>query len=433
VSDAVTASAPRSRTLGPRSATANLVAQALALVAVTLAGMLVARRGGAAVLGEFALLRVLPWLTGVIISAGLPIASTYLLAGEHDRDRRLRPTLTVLAVIGSLVGVGVWLLLTPLLGGVLFPSTPRWLLVFVSATVCTQLITVWAKACCQGAADMRGANLIIVGEEAVFLPAYAVTQVVGLRDITAVVVALVGAGVAAVAISVGRLAVTRFFADPGRPSRSLARKAVVFGARGQLGNLLWLVNLRLDFLLLDALAGPAVLGIYAVATKFAELMRMPATAANYVLYPRFARSPDRAGAEARWLIPRATAATCAASPLLAAAAVVALPVLYGEAFRPAVLLACVLLTGLTVEGGAAVGSAYLWGVGRPGANSIAMGAGVVVTVGLDLLLIPRHAAIGAAVASGAAYVVTACVIMVLTYRLSSGGGAGGRPNGRRTC
>jgi O-antigen/teichoic acid export membrane protein len=180
-----------------------------------------------------------------------------------------------------------------------------------------------------------------------------------------------------------------------------------------------LINLRLDFVILGVLAGPAVLGVYAVASKFAELMRLPASALNYVLNPRFARQqPVEAGRDARRLRPRALAGTIALTPLVAIASVIGLPVLYGSAFRPAVLPACILLVGLAVEGAAAVSSAHLCGIGRPGANSLGMGTGVVVTVVLDILLIPRHGAVGAAVASSAAYLVTTGLLTTISRNLA---------------
>jgi lipopolysaccharide/colanic/teichoic acid biosynthesis glycosyltransferase/O-antigen/teichoic acid export membrane protein/membrane-associated phospholipid phosphatase len=403
----------------------NLVALVLALGCVTVASLVVARLGGPAVLGNYALLRVLPWLTGVVLSVGLPISSTYHLAGVTSADPRLRPTLTVLAVMGSTVGLLVWMLAVPALHRILFPSVPRGLLVVAGLLVVTQLLTVWGKACCQGTGDLRGANLVIVGEELLFLPAYGAALAAGLRGLEAVVAGMVGGGVAAVALSVGRNAATGFFRGWGRPSGAIARCVLAFGARGQLGDLLWLVNLRLDFLILDAIAGPAVLGVYAVASKFAELMRLPATAINYVLYPRFAHGPRReADAEARHLIWRTAALTGALTPFLVVAAVLLLPVLYGEDFRAAVLPACLLLVGLSVEGAAAVSSAHLRGIGRPGRNSLGMAAGVVVTVLLDVILIPSTGAVGAAIASSAAYLVTTTVLVVLSRRASSGGAAG---------
>ena len=63
------------RVLGRRTAVVNLGAQGVALLCLTVASLVVARAGGSEVLGEYALLRILPWLTGVVVSLGLPVAS----------------------------------------------------------------------------------------------------------------------------------------------------------------------------------------------------------------------------------------------------------------------------------------------------------------------------------------------------------------------
>ena len=285
--------------LGRRSAVSNLGAQGGALLCLSVASLAVARLAGPAVLGEYALLRVLPWLTGVVVSLGLPVASAYFLAGERARDPRLRATLSAMALLASFLGAIAWLVGAPLMHGWLFAAVPPGLLAVMAATVATQLLTVWAKACCQGRADMFGANLVIVTEELWFLPAYAAALLLGGRGIVAVGAGMIAGGVLATATALGRLAYTGYGLGRGRPSLALVKPIAAYGARGQLGNLLWLVNLRLDFLVLGALAGPAVLGVYAVASKFAELMRLPATAVNYVLYPRFARVASRRQAARR--------------------------------------------------------------------------------------------------------------------------------------
>jgi Na+-driven multidrug efflux pump len=47
-----------------------------------------------------------------------------------------------------------------------------------------------------------------------------------------------------------------------------------------------------------------------------------------------------------------------------------------------------------------------------------MAAGVAVTVALDLVLIPRHGATGAAVASAVAYLTTTGALLIAFRRLS---------------
>jgi lipopolysaccharide/colanic/teichoic acid biosynthesis glycosyltransferase len=409
------AAGQRGSRLLSRQAITNLGAQGGALAAVSLASLLVARTGGPTVVGEYALIRVLPWLFGVIFSCGLPTASAFFLAGEDGRDRRVRPTLTLLAVAGAAVGSLAWLACAIPFHHVFFRQMPISLVFLMTVLVVTHLWTVTAKGCCQGSGDILGANLVIVAEELWFVPIYpAVLLTVGYKGTTSVVIALIASGTLAMLTGFVRLRQRGFFAGWGKPSRALAKRIAAFGGRGQLGNMLWLMNLRFDFILLGALAGPAVLGIYAVASKFAELMRLVPTALNYVLYPRFARlGADEATTEARRLMPRSTALTLMLTPFLMIATFIGLPLLYGKAFRSAVMPAEIIIIGLSIEGAAAVASAFLLGRGRPGLNSVGMGIGAILTVTLDIILIPRYGALGGAITSAVTYLTTTTVLVML--------------------
>ena len=79
------------------------------------------------------------------------------------------------------------------------------------------------------------------------------------------------------------------------PAPTWPGEVVAYGMRGQVGGMITLLNLRLDFAILGAMAGPAVLGTYAVASKYAELLRLPGTALTWVTYPRLAAHDRRRG------------------------------------------------------------------------------------------------------------------------------------------
>ena len=408
--------APKSASKGTsRQVITNLGAQGGALACVSVASLLVARVGGPTVLGYYALLRVLPWLFGVIISCGLPTAAAYFIAGEHGKDPRSRPTICLLAVIGAGISALAWLACAVPFQHVFFKQMPLALVLAMTISVITSLWNVTAKACCQGSGDIAGASLLIVAEEFWFVPTYVTVRLVtGDGGLRLMVASMIVSGALYTGTALVRLTSRGFFRGWRLPSARLAKRIVAFGARGQLGNMLWLANLRFDFVLLEALAGPAVLGVYAVASKFAELMRLVPTAVNYVLYPRFARiGRAEATAEARRLLPRSTALTVALTPVLAAATVIALPILYGQAYRGAILPAEVIIIGLSVEGAAAIASAYLVGIGRPGLNSVGMGVGTIITVALDVILIPRLGAMGGAITSAVTYLTTTVFLVAL--------------------
>jgi O-antigen/teichoic acid export membrane protein len=388
----------------------NVGARLAALITAAVTTFLVARSGGAAMVGNLALLRVLPGLLGVVISSGLPGAVTYFRAGPHREDPRLPLTVVAMAFAGGAVGAALWVSSSPLLGSVLFTNLPLGAVALAGVIVLTKLFVATSKSCLQGDDDLPGANRVIFAEEFMFLPAYGLLWAAGLHGYAALVASLIIADLATSSLGWGRLLKRGFFARTSGASFKLARQIASYGMRGQVGGVMTLLNLRLDFVLLGILTGPAVLGVYAVASKFAELVKVPGMALTYVLYPRFARDGTESAAKAREMIPKAGLLTAGVvAPLWALTFL--LPVIYGSGFKGAVVPAQIILVGLILEGVAGVVSGFLYGSGRPGLNSWAMLAGLSLTVVLDLILIPPFGATGAAVASAAAYATTQMTLL----------------------
>ena len=390
----------------------NVVARILALVALGLSTIVIARVSGPSGVGVFALLRVLPGLVGVVVSGGLPTGVPYFFAQSGRRG--LRATVLTVMLVAGVAGTLMWIAGSEVMREVFFSDLSHGLVVLAGCTVFTQLIVATAKGTSQGRGDLPGANEVIVLEELMFLPAYGAFWLLGMQGMLLIIVSLLAADVATALIAWRRLARRGYFFQIGLPSGALAREVWWYGTRGEIGAVLSLLNLRLDFALLDVFAGTAVVGTYAVASKFAELVRLVPVAITYVLYPRFSRETKaRATTDTRRLLGPATALTFVGAVLLGLAAPLVLPLLYGAQFDAAVGLAQLLLVGLSVEGAAGVISAYLYGVGRPGLNSVAMGAGVVLTVVLDLVLVPQYGATGAAIASTVAYLATTASLLIV--------------------
>jgi O-antigen/teichoic acid export membrane protein len=402
---------------GRRQFVDNVAARGLAMAAVAVGTLIVARADGAAAVGVLAMLRVLPGLVGVVLSGGLPGALPYFLAGPDREDPRLPSSVMAIAVAGGVAGTVGWALAAPALTPLFFRGQSTLVVACAGLTVLTQLLATTTKACNQGSGDLGGANLVIVLEEALFLPAYGLLVLAGTGAAWRVVWALVIADVGSALVGWVRLQRRRFAQRWSTPSAELTRRICGYGARGQLGGLLNLVNLRLDFAVLGAVAGPSTLGIYAVASKCAEVVRVAPLALTYVLYPAMRRAgPDEAARRARQMLPRAGWSTAVAVVPVCIGAIFLLPLVYGSEFQPAVVPACILLVGLSADGLGAVASAFLYGSGHPGLNSIGVGAGVAVTVVLDAILIPPFGANGAASASSLAYLVTNVVLLAFFFQ-----------------
>jgi O-antigen/teichoic acid export membrane protein len=411
-----------------RTVMANTSARGLAIAGLTLATVLVARIGGPAAVGEYALLRMLPGLVGVLCVLGLPGALAYFLAVPRRDLPALWPTLIAIGFGGALLGTVVWLIASPVVAKVFFPHESALMIAVAGATVPTQLLLTLGKTALQGLEDRHGGDVIIAAEELAFLPCYLLPLLTGFHGIAAIVIGLgladllvAGEAWRRVSRRLGwrRLGLSRA-GWWGRPDRALGGRIASYGLRGQVGGLITLLNLRLDFAILGALAGPAVLGSYAVASKYAELLRLPGTALTWVFYPRLAKlgETEAAGVARRMIRPTLIGIMLAAIPVALLTSPV-MRLLYGEQFDAAVTPARVLLVGMLLAGASGVASAYLYGRGTPGLNSIVLGLGLVVTVVLDLLLIPQFGALGAAVASTAAYLATDGLLIVLLVRLSS--------------
>ena len=415
-----------------RTVLANCSARLLAILGLTLATVLVARTGGPSAVGEYALLRMMPGLIGVLCVLGLPGALAFFLAEPRRELPRLWPTLMAIGFAGALTGTALWVAAAPLIAKVFFPHEPAWLIAVAGATVASQLFLTLGKTALQGLEDRRGGDAVIAAEELAFLPCFVLPLLVGIHGIAAIII---GLGLADLVVAVDawrrvsrRLGWRRFglagngYGWWGRPDRVLGKQVASYGLRGQVGGLITLLNLRLDVAILGAVAGPAILGGYAVASKYAELLRLPGTALTWVFYPRLAKlEPNQAAGVARRMIRPALVGIVVAAVPVALLASPVMRLLYGASFGSAVTPARVLVAGMILAGASGVASAYLYGRGTPGLNSIVLGVGLAITVVLDVTLIPRYGALGAAVASTAAYLTTDALLIGVLLRLSGTG------------
>ncbi|HXM53764.1 MAG TPA: oligosaccharide flippase family protein [Candidatus Dormibacteraeota bacterium] len=397
---------------GGRPFLGNVSAQVGALACLTVATLMVARLGGPRDVGTFTLLRLVPWLGAIAVSAGFHAGLPYFLAGVARSDVRLPATIVATTIVTGALGAALWIAGVPFLHRTLIRDVSASLLAWACLKLLFRLFAIVGKASTQGTLDARGTNVVIFLDEFCFLPAYALVWLLGGRSDAGLVASVILADAAVSAFTWARLFSRGFWRSGGRPSWPLARRLLAYGSRAQLSNMITLLNLRLDVLILGVLTGSATVGTYAVASRYTELLRLPSQALYWVEYPRFARAGEWAAARARWLLPRAGAVTALAAAPLALAAGLVIPLLFGSGFAGAVLPAQVLAVGLAVEGVNGVVTAFLFGTGRPGLISIATGAGLAVTVALDLLLIPRLGVLGAAVASTAAYLTTDCALVL---------------------
>jgi O-antigen/teichoic acid export membrane protein len=197
-----------------------------------------------------------------------------------------------------------------------------------------------------------------------------------------------------------------------RPDVLMLVRTIRFGLRAWVGSLSNFLNLRADQVLMGFLAAEASLGAYAVAVNGAEVLLFLPAALGLALVPAIAGTsadrPERSLAVFRMV-------TLLTLPLIAVAAAsgpTILPAVFGSAYEESVEPFLWLLPGTFGFVAVSVLSNALLAHGFPGVASLPPLAALVVGVGLDLLLIPRYEAIGAAIAASVGSLVGGAVALI---------------------
>jgi O-antigen/teichoic acid export membrane protein len=204
-------------------------------------------------------------------------------------------------------------------------------------------------------------------------------------------------------------------------TRNPLKPVFTFALPCYLGNLVQFLNYRLDLFILGVLAGYASVGRYTLAVSLGQLIWLLSSSAASVLLPKIAAAEGSADSvkNTNRLNRLIFTASLISALVLGAVAGFAIPLLYGDAFRPSFPALLLILPGIVAFSTVNILAAYIAGIGRPGLNLMVALIALVVTVGLDLYLIPKLDILGASLASTASYSVSA-VFTIFLYMKNTG-------------
>ncbi len=205
-----------------------------------------------------------------------------------------------------------------------------------------------------------------------------------------------------------------------RPAWSKIRQLARFGVQGEAGNMLQLLNYRLDQYIVRGFVGLAGVGVYAIGVSMTEAVWLLANSVAIVLLPRLTSASDD---DVRWMTPVACRNTmlvaAGGSVMLAVAAPVVVPALFGHRFDDSVQALWWLLPGTVALTGSKVLTSYIFSQGRPLVNTMITCASLVVTVVALFALVPPFGVNGAAAASSLAYGAHLCAALFAYGRISA--------------
>ena len=379
--------------------------------------LLVARVLGPAGRGEVAYLITIAVLPSTLALMGVEQANVNFASREPRlRSSLLANSLALSALFGGVtVAVLAGLMLAfPVLGGGVEPGL-RWVAI---ASIPILVLQQYLQFLLQ--ADYRFAviNVTLLLPSAMSLLVNGVFSVVGnLSVASAIATWIVGQGTSSAIL------LRRAFRDLdlSRLNAALARRTLGFGLKSHPGRVMNLANYRLDQWILAAVAGTRELGLYSVAVSWAETLFFLPTALAIVQRPDLARAPREEASGLAALVFRMC--TILTAPL-ALGLIVLAPFLcvtvFGPDFRGSVDDLRVLAVGGFGIAAVKLLDDALAAQGRQMLGIWAVAIGLVTTVVLDALLIPRLNGLGAAIASSVAYTASGTMIAMLFAKALGG-------------
>jgi O-antigen/teichoic acid export membrane protein len=400
----------------------SLLADAATVAIVTAQTAFVSRVLGPTGKGLATIGLLIPSVVGVIVGLGVNSSNVYFASSGRIASRRLTQHTITITIVGTAVAAVAAVLVIVTGARVdLLPGLPTGVLLLGLAVLPTALLSSALVGLLQGERRIAAANAVLLVQAGV--TAAATLAFVGVLgwDAAGVVAASASGGLVAVFVALRLLRATRQYVVP-KWSSDVARPLLRYGVKAQLGNVLQYFNYRLDVFLVNGIAGARAVGVYSVAVALGELLWRLPNAVGFVIFPMAAATSR---SEMNRLTPRILRITLALTSGGAVALAVigrpAISVLFSNRFDDAYPAMLILLPGVVLLGGAKVLANEIAGRGYPQLNSANAGVSLVVTVVLDVALIPRHGIRGAAFASSVAYTVVFVISLVSFVRLRDGG------------
>ena len=199
----------------------------------------------------------------------------------------------------------------------------------------------------------------------------------------------------------------------------LARDSLSYGLKSYLQNLVGHLDYRLDIYLLAAFLDPRDVAFYSIAVSIAELSWYIPNSVGLVLFPKLSNEAvDRIHVLTAEVCRHTFAITLVVTAGVVAVGTIAIPLLYGTEYRPAIAPLLALGPGIVAMSLYKVLTRNFSSRDRQQVSAIIALVGLAFNVALDLLLIPRMGTTGAALASSCAYGVMGVALLMAFQRES---------------
>jgi O-antigen/teichoic acid export membrane protein len=385
-------------------------AQAIVLACAFANSVVLARYLGPRGRGVLAVAWLVPGLIQSLGDIGLTDAVVYY-ASDTRRARSVRNrTIWSCAILGGVYTGLIWAFASALVASVV-RGVPQALVALAAVAITPEFLrnNLTSYLLARGASRLYSIMLVMLSGVTLLFQVFALVVfhggVVGasLAMVLATSVMAVAAVVAAL-----RLTPARRQDDKLVPIRELA----AYGWKVFVGNIAQKLNYRLDLFFVNYFSGSTGAGYYTLSARLAEIPLVIPRSVRLAWFSQSAResrtsSVDGLRGRTDALSKRLQRLLVIGLPIYGAIAALCVPLVYGRDFAPAVVPMLLLLPGVLALSVSMARVGALNGVGRPDVVRSASWWALVVTVALDVVLIPWLGLAGAAIASSLAYGVYA--------------------------
>ncbi len=387
-----------------RNARLILIADITILLSNIISSLVGARALGPAGRGDLLVIVLWPPVVAMLAGLGLPTAYRYWMAREPERVSYLFSNAVLYTIAVGVLSVAAADLIVPHLVGQRSPQVMMLLRIY-QVNIPAALFLDLMRGLLEGTRRFGwagAARMIFFGVQAF---GFAGLWTAGHLTVATAMITMIIAQTSSMLLAL--IAVLSQLRPSWKPSWVEFKNSMHYAVRDYPGGVADFTTLRLDQLVLAAMASNVAIGLYVVAVRLSEMTTLAADAIADALMPEVAASKVENRAELLWArsLRLAIYMHLVLLPPLWLGAPLLLKILFGERFVPATGAFRWLLVAAGVWSLGSIVISGLRGFGYPGLSTLAkFSAAAVTTVGL-LVLLPRWGITGAAIASLIGYTV----------------------------
>lgn len=375
-----------------------LGAEALSVLSTVFSSLIGARALGPAGRGDLLIVVLWPPVIAMVAGLGLPTAYRYWIAKDHSRVSNLFSNAIIYTAIVGVISIFIADMTIPHLVGQRSHEVMTLLRVY-QINILPALMMDLMLGMLEGTKRFGWSGAARTIFFVVQAAGFAALWFAGHLTVATGMIVMMSSQASAMTLAL--TAVLRKLRPRWQPSWSEFKNSLQYGVRDYPGGVADFTTLRLDQMMLGAVASNVAIGLYVIAVRCSEVTSLAATAVAAALMPEVAASTEREQAEALWS--RSLRITLYLDVVLLVPLWLGAPyilrVLFGASFVPATQPFRWLLLAAAAWGLGSIVISGLRGFGHPGLSTMAKFTAAIVTAVALVTLLPKYGITGAALAS----------------------------------